>query len=260
MFFCSLRFTNDLENSLVCVSLEDYLLISLIAPFFLICLSQDTNYQTHQQTQSPPLQHVISLPVSNLMSTRVTSSLQRGASAYRSSLQSSSNTRTSATPTNIRNPQASLIMSGSLRTNTVLPLGVTRELARQVAQQKSQLQAGASNPLASRIPTPSTANLSSPRLSVGEPSRDAVDVQLDKNWRPTGRMRGSLTGVAYSAALSQYASLTTPTNTARPLAPSVIRSTPNPLPRSTGNVNAQGPTAEHATEHIDLDGQSESSS
>lgn len=30
------------------------------------------------------------------------------------------------------------------------------------------------------------------------------EIQYDENWRPTGRMRGSLTGGAYEVALNQY--------------------------------------------------------
>nr|XP_016457245.1 PREDICTED: E4 SUMO-protein ligase PIAL2-like isoform X2 [Nicotiana tabacum] len=45
------------------------------------------------------------------------------------------------------------------------------------------------------------------------------DVQLDPNWRPTGRMRGSLSGRAYSEALNQY--ILQPTQQAQAPRPSV---------------------------------------
>ncbi|XP_043716562.1 E4 SUMO-protein ligase PIAL1-like isoform X3 [Telopea speciosissima] len=38
----------------------------------------------------------------------------------------------------------------------------------------------------------------------------SVEVSSEQNWHPTGRMRGSLTGSAYSAALSQYMGQPTP--------------------------------------------------
>lgn len=35
-------------------------------------------------------------------------------------------------------------------------------------------------------------------------TENLIDLQSEQNWRPTGRMRGALTGQAYSAALSQF--------------------------------------------------------
>lgn len=52
--------------------------------------------------------------------------------------------------------------------------------------------------LTSGSPTPTT---SSPDQRG---TTDSVDATVDPNWRPTGRMRGSLSGRAYSEALSQY--------------------------------------------------------
>lgn len=224
-------------------------------------MGQDRVHQTHQQIRNPALQHVVSLPAPNLLSTRVPSSLQRGAGAYRSSLPSSSSTQTSlASLSNTRHPQASLIMSGASRSSTALPLGATRELARQVAQQKVQAQAGSASPLASRIPA---ATVLSPRSSMEAPSPSLADLQRDKNWRPTGRMRGSLTGNAYSAALSQYATPAIPmppANPARAPVPSVVPSTSNQLPSISNNANAQGPVAEHDTlRHNDSGSQPEGS-
>ncbi|XP_059645391.1 E4 SUMO-protein ligase PIAL1 isoform X1 [Cornus florida] len=51
----------------------------------------------------------------------------------------------------------------------------------------------------------------------------------EQNWRPTGRMRGSLSGSAYSAALNQFIIRPTqPTQAARP--PSIITSPPPGIP------------------------------
>lgn len=55
----------------------------------------------------------------------------------------------------------------------------------------------------------------------------------EEDWRPTGRMRGSLTGEAYSAALNQYSVLPNSQNPNNNTNPS-----PNPIP-TTGGSNLQ---------------------
>ncbi|KAI9174880.1 hypothetical protein LWI28_024056 [Acer negundo] len=53
---------------------------------------------------------------------------------------------------------------------------------------------------------------------------NVVDLTSEQNWRPTGRMRGSLSGRAYSEALSQFM-IQQPTQQAQP-----ARAQPNPTP------------------------------
>ncbi|KAK2664162.1 hypothetical protein Ddye_002736 [Dipteronia dyeriana] len=53
---------------------------------------------------------------------------------------------------------------------------------------------------------------------------NVVDLTSEQNWRPTGRMRGSLSGRAYSAALSQFM-IQQPNQQAQP-----ARAQPNPTP------------------------------
>ncbi|KAA8522457.1 hypothetical protein F0562_013182 [Nyssa sinensis] len=70
-----------------------------------------------------------------------------------------------------------------------------------------------------------------------------VDLPAEQNWQPTGRMRGSLSGQAYSAALSQFIiQPTQPVQAARP--PSNVTSPPPGIPPQlcvlmANNRNAQ---------------------
>lgn len=72
----------------------------------------------------------------------------------------------------------------------------------------------------------------------------SVDLSSEQNWRPTGRMRGSLSGRAYSAAFHQFIiAPTQPTQAARPppnltSPPPVVPSQPETL---IGNMSAQVP-------------------
>lgn len=120
-------------------------------------------------------------------------------------------------------------MSGSFRPNAALPLEASRELARRIAQQKLQQQTGV-KPQASRVAVSSAATADGLRVSGVEPN--VAERPLDKNWRPTGQMRGSLTGSAYSAALTQYKPPTTQTKQARPPTSSAVPSASVQLPSS----------------------------
>lgn len=87
------------------------------------------------------------------------------------------------------------------RANSTLPIDASRELARRIAQRRTNnTQSGASP----------TVNLQPqvPRMSNLEPSLNSSPATT--NWMPTGRMRGSLTGSAYSAAVNKYASGSAP--------------------------------------------------
>ncbi|XP_024993343.1 E4 SUMO-protein ligase PIAL2 isoform X2 [Cynara cardunculus var. scolymus] len=66
----------------------------------------------------------------------------------------------------------------------------------------------ATNQFLSRTPpTPSpiqTSGSSVPVTSMGEQRGNSVDASGEQNWRPSGRMRGSLSGRAYTEALNQF--------------------------------------------------------
>ncbi|PIA49155.1 hypothetical protein AQUCO_01300189v1 [Aquilegia coerulea] len=85
-------------------------------------------------------------------------------------------------------------------------------------------------------------------MSMGSVSRADVsnDLAAEPNWRPTGRMRGSLSGRAYSAALTQYMiQPTQSTEIATPLPPpdlSAPLSVSSPLQvLIANNINSHGP-------------------
>lgn len=59
------------------------------------------------------------------------------------------------------------------------------------------------NPDARRMPSVSHQIENTGGTSVTVPRTDAYD-QADQNWRPTARMRGALSGQAYSDALNQF--------------------------------------------------------
>ncbi|ONK66978.1 uncharacterized protein A4U43_C06F14200 [Asparagus officinalis] len=158
-----------------------------------LSLTQGKDQQTSQQIQSLRMQHGVSQPAPNPLSTRTASSLHR-VGAYRDSpVSTSSDQYSNRNLSNLR----SLIMSNGFGSNPTLPLGAARELARKIAQQK--LHPGASNPQASRVGASSTTQAGNQSLGI------IADRPRDNDWRPTGKMRGSLTGSAYSAALNKYA-------------------------------------------------------
>ncbi|WOK97205.1 E4 SUMO-protein ligase PIAL2-like isoform X1 [Canna indica] len=77
-------------------------------------------------------------------------------------------------------------------------------LSARHAAQAATLQSGAARfSSISRVASVPTTTETGGALSSSE-SDGWTELQYDKNWRPTGRMRGSLTGVAYEAALNQY--------------------------------------------------------
>lgn len=59
-------------------------------------------------------------------------------------------------------------------------------------------------------------------------SESLADLPSEQNWRPTGRMRGSLSGQAYSAALNQF--MSQPTQTAQAPRPPRSTSSPSSIP------------------------------
>jgi hypothetical protein len=64
-------------------------------------------------------------------------------------------------------------------------------------------------------------------------SPSTADIASELNWRPTGRMRGSLSGQAYSEAFNQF--IASPTQPFRPLSPNLGANTSN-SPSTTKEV------------------------
>lgn len=81
------------------------------------------------------------------------------------------------------------------------------------AAQAATAQTGAARiPVTTRVPSfPTVIDMDGTLPSPG--SHGASELPYERNWQPTGRMRGSLTGSAYDAALSQY--LVAPTQPAQ---------------------------------------------
>ncbi|XP_074333618.1 uncharacterized protein LOC141671325 isoform X2 [Apium graveolens] len=88
-----------------------------------------------------------------------------------------------------------------------------------------------------------------------QPTRpeDTVNTSTEQDWRPTGRMRGSLSGKAYSEALNQYiTSPTQPAQLTRPLTNSVTSPSGIPSPHfsreNNMNMNATQEASVSSTE------------
>lgn len=130
--------------------------------------------------------------------------------------------RLSTTNHNMYTPQAPqqlsqpphLMRTSQLPRNHSIQHGVTPRvgasnspstLQRVQLPQASQVRHSQTMPLqtqAVRMPSSLPLNMGTPQ-AVSR-SENLIDLQLDHNWRPTGRMRGALTGDAYSKALNQY--------------------------------------------------------
>ncbi|XP_031124884.1 E4 SUMO-protein ligase PIAL2-like isoform X2 [Ipomoea triloba] len=82
----------------------------------------------------------------------------------------------------------------------------SREAALRTAQVAKPVQLSPTLPPLSMNPNASRESLANDQMGVGNIGDHAPPDLLsgDQNWRPTGRMRGSLSGQAYSDALNQY--------------------------------------------------------
>nr|GLL49253.1 E4 SUMO-protein ligase PIAL2-like [Ipomoea trifida] len=82
----------------------------------------------------------------------------------------------------------------------------SREAALRTAQVAKPVQLSPTLPPLSMNPNASREPLANDQMGVGNMGGHAPADLLsgDQNWRPTGRMRGSLSGQAYSDALNQY--------------------------------------------------------
>lgn len=80
----------------------------------------------------------------------------------------------------------------------------SREAALRTAQVARPVQLSPSPPPLSMNTNAPREPLASDQLVGNMGGHAPVDLLSDQNWRPTGRMRGSLSGQAYSDALNQY--------------------------------------------------------
>ncbi|XP_010915781.1 uncharacterized protein [Elaeis guineensis] len=230
-------------------------------------VTQNRDRQDHQYTLNPALHQVVGLPAPYLTSTRSPADQQRGVAAYRATLHPVSelqnphllNQRThqitcqsgnipqfTRVPPTMQVQQASQNAVGAATGSS----GSNRNiLAAQLAAQVTRLQAGAAA-VHSQIPraapsNPATADRG-PALSLAR-SDGLPELPSEQNWRPTGRMRGSLTGSAYSAALSQYLVPPTQSLQVRPPVTTVPISTSDRLSvLLANNSNAHGPLTQQA--------------
>ncbi|CAA2992412.1 E4 SUMO- ligase PIAL2-like isoform X2 [Olea europaea subsp. europaea] len=90
---------------------------------------------------------------------------------------------------------------GSQQSRLMVPNQRNGQMARPV--ETSRAHTYSLNPDARRMPSVSHQIENTGGTSVTVPRTDAYD-QADQNWRPTARMRGALSGQAYSDALNQF--------------------------------------------------------
>lgn len=84
----------------------------------------------------------------------------------------------------------------------VFPAQQSQALRSQAVPQASTAQAIARAPPHLQPPSvPTGVASSTPQVGISD---GLPELPVDENWRPTGRMRGSLTGSAYSKAIDRY--------------------------------------------------------
>ncbi|XP_008795024.1 uncharacterized protein LOC103710882 isoform X2 [Phoenix dactylifera] len=229
--------------------------------------AQNRDRQDHQYTLNPAMHQVVGLRAPYVISTRAPGDQQRGAGAYRATLHPVSelqnphqilNQRTHQITCQSGNiPQFSLIPPMQVQQASQNAVGqaagssgsIRNILAAQHAAQAVRLQAGtaAVHPQIPRTApsTPATADRG-PALSLSR-SDGLPELPFEQNWRPTGRMRGSLTGSAYSAALSQYLVPPPQSLQVRPPVTTVPISISDHLSVFLANsINARGPLTQQA--------------
>ncbi|CAL9186334.1 unnamed protein product [Musa hybrid cultivar] len=224
------------------------------------------DHQEHHSNSA--LQQVVGLSAPNMISTGTPQGQPRGVDAYRAIVQfllehppqlpyqrrhHLANPSGSSQPSYISSSQAQQV-SHSAGYATEIGAGTTHStpLAPQHAAQKATPQTGATSipfttGVASVVPTLTDAGRAPP--SFGSDGLPALP--YEHNWRPTGRMRGSLTGYAYTSALNQY--LATPQSAQTQPPPFSAGVSADQLPALTANtLSVQASmTQQSTTGHID---------
>lgn len=153
---------------------------------------------------------VVGLPVPHMMGTRQSPVLGQagGANAYRSGPlfdQLTSQNRMlnqSALASSGQNSAAAHVRPAQADIQShVFPVQQSQALRSQAVPQASTPQAIARAP-PHLLPSSVTTGVTS-STQVGN-SDGLPELPVDENWRPTGMMRGSLTGSAYSRAIDRY--------------------------------------------------------
>ncbi|CAL9058625.1 E4 SUMO-protein ligase PIAL2-like isoform X1 [Musa acuminata AAA Group] len=131
-----------------------------------------------------------------------------------------------------------------------------RSSAERAAQPATAQTGAARIPVTTRVPSfPTVVDMDGTLPSSG--SHGASELPYERNWQPTGRMRGSLTGSAYDAALSQYLVAPTQPAQSRPPPSSVDGSTDQLLVSPVNSLNVQPPIIQHvSTRRADSNDQS----
>lgn len=109
----------------------------------------------------------------------------------------------------LRSPPSVPVQLRPTRTGTGFSVGAVAEQLRTAGEQR-------------RNPTSTPWSTPRPDASASAP--------MEENWRPSGRMRGSLTGEAYSAALNQFFLQVQPTQQTPTRPPQLPASLPSNLP------------------------------
>ncbi|CAL9121326.1 unnamed protein product [Musa textilis] len=213
--------------------------------------------QEHHHNYSA-LQQVVGLSSPNMISTRTPQGQPRGVDAYRAAIVHSpqlpyqrrhhlANPSGASQPSYISSSQAQQVSHNAAYV-TEIGAGTTHStpLTPQHAAQRATSIPPAAG-VASVVPTLTDAGRAPP--SFGSDGLPALP--YEHNWRPTGRMRGSLTGYAYSSALNQY--LATPQSAQTQPPPFSAGVPADRLPASTANaLCVQASIAQQSTTgHID---------
>nr|XP_018682721.1 PREDICTED: E4 SUMO-protein ligase PIAL2-like isoform X2 [Musa acuminata subsp. malaccensis] len=223
---------------------------------------------TQEHHSNSALQQVVGLSAPNMISTRTPQGQPRGVDAYKAIVQfllehppqlpyqrrhHLANPSGSSQPSYISSSQAQQV-SHNAAYATEIGAGTTHStpLAPQHAAQRATPQTGATSipfttGVASVVPTLTDAGRAPP--SFGSDGLPALP--YEHNWRPTGRMRGSLTGYAYTSALNQY--LATPQSAQTQPPPFSAGVSADQLPALTANtLSVQASmTQQSTTGHID---------
>ncbi|RRT49022.1 hypothetical protein B296_00046974 [Ensete ventricosum] len=223
-----------------------------------------------RQHSNSALQRVAGVPAPNLVSTSAPQGQVRVADPYRATVHS---------PSEYQNPHQLLYQRGhhsanlsSISRPSRNPSGQVQQASRspvfpttagpsfsilssaERAAQAVTAQTGAARiPATTRVPSfPTVVDTDGTLPSSG--SHGESELPYECNWQPTGRMRGSLTGSAYEAALNQYLVAPTQPSQLRPPSSSVGGSTDQLLVLP---LNVQAPIIQHvSTRRADANDQS----
>ncbi|XP_042467774.1 E4 SUMO-protein ligase PIAL2-like isoform X2 [Zingiber officinale] len=151
----------------------------------------------HHHQSNTAVQQVANLAAANHISTQAPPIHLRGMGAYRGNNQSQrrhsvTNPSSASLSSWVQQPSTNPAHSTLGQSSCNIPLS-----AQRVAHAHS---------LTARIPSTREAFL--PSLDIGRPLPSVFDhlpdLPIEQNWQPTGRMRGSLTGNAFQAALNHH--------------------------------------------------------